>query len=60
VVTLEPDAARAIMRVSGERGVDLVAMSTHARSGVSRLFLGSVTDKVIRGCDCPVLVVRPE
>lgn len=60
VVTLEPDAARAIMRVAGERGVDLVAMSTHARSGVSRLFLGSVTDKVIRGCDCPVLVVRPE
>ncbi|HEY0971965.1 MAG TPA: universal stress protein [Gemmatimonadales bacterium] len=59
VVTLEPDAARAIIRTAEERGADLVAMSTHARAGVARIFLGSVTDKVIRGAGCPVLVVRP-
>ena len=58
-VLLEPDPARAILRVAAEQGADLIAMSTHARAGVSRLFLGSVTDKVIRGADVPVLVVRP-
>ena len=59
LVLLEPDPARVILRVAAERGVDLIAMSTHARASVARLFLGSVTDKVIRGADVPVLVVRP-
>ncbi len=59
VVTIEADAARAIIRTAEERGAELVAMSTHARAGVARLMLGSVTDKVIRGAHCPVLVVRP-
>jgi len=40
-------------------GADLVAMSTHGRGGLSRLFLGSVADKVIRGCHLPVLVQKP-
>jgi len=38
---------------------DLVALCTHGRHGLSRLFLGSVADKVIRGCHLPVLVFRP-
>jgi hypothetical protein len=37
---------------------DLVAMSTHGRSGVDRWFLGSVADAVVRHGDIPVLVVR--
>ena len=37
---------------------DLVAMTTHGRSGVSRLLMGSVTESVIRGATIPVLVVR--
>ncbi len=36
---------------------EVIALSTHARTGVSRLVLGSVADKVIRGADRPVLVV---
>lgn len=38
---------------------DAIALSTHGRSGLSRLFLGSVADKVIRGASVPVLVTRP-
>lgn len=38
---------------------DLVALTTHGRSGLRRLLLGSVADKVIRGATTPVLVLRP-
>jgi nucleotide-binding universal stress UspA family protein len=37
---------------------DLIAVATHGRSRMARLFLGSVADKVVRGAACPVLVVR--
>jgi nucleotide-binding universal stress UspA family protein len=37
---------------------DLVAMSTHGRGGLSRLAFGSVTDKVLRQINVPVLTVR--
>ena len=36
----------------------LIAMSTHGRSGMSRIFMGSVTDKVLRAADNPLLVIR--
>jgi nucleotide-binding universal stress UspA family protein len=39
--------------------VDLIVMSTHGRSGISRLSLGSVTDSLIRHTTIPVLVVKP-
>jgi nucleotide-binding universal stress UspA family protein len=39
-------------------GHDLIAVATHGRSRMARLFLGSVADKVVRGAACPVLVVR--
>jgi nucleotide-binding universal stress UspA family protein len=41
-----------------ETGVDLIALETHGRSGLSRLIMGSVADKVIRGSSHPVLVCR--
>ena len=40
-------------------GVDLVLIATHGRTGVSRWWLGSVADNVIRGAGCPVLVIGP-
>jgi nucleotide-binding universal stress UspA family protein len=38
---------------------DLLVLGTHGRSGFQRLFLGSVTEKVIRKATCPTLVVPP-
>ncbi|MCP4539999.1 MAG: universal stress protein [Chloroflexi bacterium] len=37
---------------------DLVAMSTHGRSGITRWVFGTVADRVLRGARCPVLLVR--
>lgn len=51
--------AKGILEIADGRGADLIAMATHGRGGAQRLMLGSVADKVIRGADCPVLVVRP-
>lgn len=42
-----------------ERGIDLVVMATHGRGGLERLFLGSVTDKVVRTLGPPLVSVRP-
>jgi nucleotide-binding universal stress UspA family protein len=39
--------------------IDLIVISTHGRSGISRLSLGSVTDSLIRHTTIPVLVVKP-
>jgi len=39
--------------------VDLIVISTHGRSGISRMSLGSVTDSLIRHTSIPVLVVKP-
>ncbi len=38
--------------------VDLVVVGTHGRTGVSRIFLGSVAEKIVRHATCPVLVAR--
>jgi nucleotide-binding universal stress UspA family protein len=46
-------------RAENER-VDLIVMSSHGRSGISRMLIGSVTDKVLRVAPCPVLVVPLE
>jgi universal stress protein A len=49
---------REIVDLATDELADLVAMGTHGRSGVSRLLLGSVADRVIRLAPCPVLTVR--
>lgn len=40
--------------------VDLIAMTTHGRSGLARMLLGSVADKVLRGTVLPMLIMRPQ
>jgi nucleotide-binding universal stress UspA family protein len=47
----------AIVDCAEKEGVDLIVMSSHGRSGLSRMLIGSVTDKILRGGSCPVLVV---
>ena len=41
-------------------GADLIVISTHGRSGLTHILLGSVTEKVVRRAPCPVLSIRPE
>jgi nucleotide-binding universal stress UspA family protein len=38
-------------------GIDLIVMSTHGRSGISRALMGSVTERVLRQAPCPVVAV---
>ena len=52
------NASDEILKATGDVKADLIAMSTHGRSGLRRLAFGSVTDKVIRGATVPVLLVR--
>jgi nucleotide-binding universal stress UspA family protein len=51
--------AMSILDYVYDHNVDLVAMTTHGRSGVARMLLGSVADKVVRGAGVPVLLRRP-
>jgi len=47
-----------ILEVSKRDEIDLIAMSTHGRSGIGRWLLGSVAEKVVRHSDIPVLLLR--
>lgn len=53
------EPAQEIADLVEEESVALVAMATHGRSGLSRLVLGSVAEKVLRSLRVPVLMVRP-
>jgi nucleotide-binding universal stress UspA family protein len=54
----EANAAEVIDARAREEGVDLIAMTTHGRSGLSHLFFGSTAEAVVRNAPCPVLLVR--
>ena len=58
--TIEGPAADEILSYAQTAPRAVIAMSTHGRSGVRRWILGSVTEKVVRHGDDPVLVVRGE
>lgn len=58
-VAIAIGVAAAILEVLERDGVDMIAMSTHGEGGLRRAFVGSVTDKVIRGAQKPVLAWRP-
>lgn len=53
------DPAASILGRAGLPGGDVVAMATHGRSGLSKLILGSVAERVVRECPVPVLLRRP-
>lgn len=50
-------AYAAISDCAEKERADLIVLSSHGRSGLSRMLIGSVTDKLLRGARCPVLVV---
>ncbi len=49
---------RDILRIAESGRFDLIVMATHGRRMLSRFFLGSVTEEVIRRAPCPVLAIR--
>ncbi|RDI71052.1 universal stress protein [Halopelagius longus] len=49
-----------ILDAAADAGADLVVMGTHGRTGLRRALIGSVTERVVRRCDAPVLTVREE
>ncbi len=57
--SLSGEAAGEIVRFAGRNDIDLIVMATHGRTGIKRLVLGSVTERVVRQAPCSVLVVRP-
>lgn len=57
-IAVNENPAEEIIKAEKTLNVDLVAMSTHGRSGFSRFALGSVADKVMRGGTVPVLMVK--
>lgn len=69
-VIMEVDVADALARMTraGELvtgslnsdGCDLLAMATHGRTGLSRLAMGSVTERVLSATVAPALIIRPE
>jgi universal stress protein A len=55
---VEGEPSTGICAIAEPERVDLIVMSSHGRSGISRGVMGSVTEDVLRHATCPVLVVN--
>jgi nucleotide-binding universal stress UspA family protein len=60
VVIRKGETAETICDFANENNIDLIAISTHGRSGISRWALGSVTDKLLQSSQKPILLVRAQ
>ncbi len=60
VLKEDSSVADAILNYVEQNAIDLIAMSTHGRTGVGRWLLGSVADRITHGSNAPVLLVRPD
>jgi nucleotide-binding universal stress UspA family protein len=52
--------AAEILGLASEVGADLIFIGSHGKTGLDRLLLGSVSERVVREAGCPVLVARPK
>lgn len=57
-ILAQGDPAYEIVRYARESGADAIVMGTHGRSGLKRLFLGSVAEETMRTAHVPVVVVH--
>ena len=57
-VLLEGDPASEIARYAADASIDVIVIGTHGRTGVDRLVMGSVAERVMREAPCSVLVVK--
>jgi nucleotide-binding universal stress UspA family protein len=49
-----------IIRYARQQEINLIVLSTHGRTGLSHIIMGSVAESVVRTAPCPVLTLRPE
>jgi nucleotide-binding universal stress UspA family protein len=54
----EGSAANAILETAQRTGVDIIAMSTHGRTGPAHWIIGSIAEKVVRHSKIPILLIR--
>lgn len=57
-LVLDGEAAREIVRAARAKRTDVIVMGTHGRTGLAKLFLGSVAERVVGTAPCPVMTVR--
>ena len=60
LAVVDRSAASAILNAASEADLDVLVMATHGRGGLSRLLVGSVADQVLRNCQKPILLYRPQ
>jgi len=58
--TPEGEPAKEILNIATEWEADIIVMGTHGRSGITKLFSGSVTEYVLKHSEIPVIVAPPE
>ena len=58
VAALEGPVHEVVTRIAREREIGLIVTGSHGRTGLRRLLMGSVAEKVIGYAPCPVLVVK--
>ncbi|MCB9617598.1 MAG: universal stress protein, partial [Sandaracinus sp.] len=57
-LVISESAVKGIVEYAERENVDLIVIATHGRSGLSRMLIGSVAEKVVRHAACPVLTLR--
>jgi len=57
-VVMQGGVYETLLEYVGDHGIDVIVMGTHGRRGLGRALLGSVTERVVRTADVPVLTVR--
>lgn len=58
IAVLLGEAAHGITNYAQEKKADLIIIPSHGRTGITRLLIGSVAERVVRLAHCPVLVLR--
>jgi nucleotide-binding universal stress UspA family protein len=55
---IEAEPVATILQVADDAGADVIVMGTHGRTGLSRVLMGSVAERVVRQAPCPVVTVK--
>jgi nucleotide-binding universal stress UspA family protein len=59
LVTGEGPVVKSILDYADEMGAEMIAMSTHGRTGPAHWIIGSVAERVVQASKVPVLLIRP-